>query len=440
MKTKVMVCWLSFCAVWGALAQDPSISSMTVRQRWPWSRLVDIDYVLTAPVGKRYDVQIQLYNGDTPLTVTEAAFEGDVFGVTEGARRIVLDPSKIVNANGSLLTQFRVQLDLTEPDLYLIADLATGQISKVFGADLESGAYGAIVTNLVHGYPTLAWTGVTNDPVYKTTKMVFRRVPKGTFPMGIGGGQFTNQVAISKDFYMAVFETTQGQWKSITGSYDPYFMYKKADIRDYRPMDYSAYDYVRGSVAQGINWPSSGTNVLAGGFIGKARAKIGDQLVLDMPTEAQWEYACRAGTETVFNDGDPAANVIAPNHLTNQWLNALGRYKWDGGAIWNGTTWTQPDFATAEADEGNAPVGLYAPNPWGLYDMHGNAAEFCLDWYTALPAGKDDPIGPDTGTARCVRGGHWWVAANGCTAFNRSSAVPDQRYWYAVRFTAPVSR
>lgn len=425
-----------FAAVFGWSQQ---IDNVTVRQRWPWNNLVDINYVLTAQAGQSYDITVQAFNGGESLTIPTSAFTGDIYGVTEGARRIVFDPSKMGVTNVQMLTQFKIQLESASADLYIIVDLQTGAVQKLFKPDLASGAYGAVVTNVVGGYQTLVWTDITNNPAYKTTQMVFRRVPKGIFQMGSGGGKITNQVTITKDFYMAVFETTQGQWKTITGSYDSYFKFVKADIRDYRPADYMSYDYIRGSTAQGINWPLTGTNVVANGFIDKARRKINNKLALDMPTEAQWEYACRAGTDTVFNDGNSVANVTGANAETNQWLSALGRYKWNGGAVWNGSSWTQPALATTEANEGIAPVGLYAPNNWGLYDMHGNAAEFCLDWYDAALSENSDPRGPATGTKRCTRGGFWWTAANGCMAYNRASDNSNTFYWYTVRFTAPVS-
>jgi len=431
---------MTFAVFAALIGWSQQIDSVTVRQRWPWSKLVDINYMFTAPAGESYDITVQAFNGETPVTIPSSALEGDVYGVTEGARRIVLDPSKIVSTNVQMMMQFKVQLELVQPDLYLIVDLMTGATQKLFKTDLESGLYGAVVTNIVRGSPTLVWTGVTQNPVYKTTKMVFRRIPKGEFQMGIGGGSFTNQVVIAKDFYLAVFETTQGQWKSITGSYDWRFKFVKSDIRDYRPIDYMSYDFLRGSTAQGIDWPSTGTNVLANCFIDLVRQKIGNKLALDMPTEAQWEYACRAGTDTIFNDGNSAANIVQPNNETNQYLNALGRYKWDGGAVWDGSIWTQPSLSSAEANQGSAPVGLYTPNNWGLYDMHGNMAEFCLDWYAGtLPKEIDPMVGPTTGVRRCARGGHWWSAASGCVSYTRGSENPSTFYWYTLRFSAPVS-
>ena len=107
-----------------------------------------------------------------------------------------------------------------------------------------------------------------------------------------------------------------------------------------------------------------------------------------LPTEAQWEYACRAGTTTVFNTGD---------FLTNLQANYDWKYPYNGGV---NTVNVGPGL--------NSPVGSYAPNAWGLYDMHGNNNEWCSDWYGAYPTtAVTNPTGPATGTLRVVRSGNF---------------------------------
>jgi formylglycine-generating enzyme required for sulfatase activity len=123
-----------------------------------------------------------------------------------------------------------------------------------------------------------------------------------------------------------------------------------------------------------------------------------------LPTEAEWEYACRAGTQTQFSFGDKDKN--------------LGQYAWFGDNS-KGTT---------------HPVGQKKPNAWGLYDMHGNVAEWCNDFYqegyTAAGAGKDpagvqeDPRGPAAGEERVVRGGSWQADEESCRSSARASASP----------------
>jgi len=127
-----------------------------------------------------------------------------------------------------------------------------------------------------------------------------------------------------------------------------------------------------------------------------------------LPTEAEWEYACRAGTVTPFNTG---------NNLTTSQANYDGNYPYNRNP--NGTYLGHTQ-----------PVGSYAPNAWGLYEMHGNVREWCGDWYSDgygdFPNGAvDDPQGPDTGVRRVVRGGSWGSAAGGCRSAARAASGPD---------------
>ena len=115
-----------------------------------------------------------------------------------------------------------------------------------------------------------------------------------------------------------------------------------------------------------------------------------------LPTEAEWEYACRAGSSTPFNTGN--------NLSTSQ-------------ANYNGNL--------AKTKE----VGSFAPNAWGLYDMHGNVWEWCGDWYDEYPsAAQTNPTGPSEGSSRVFRGGGWNGYAHYCRAADRSDSNPDSRY------------
>jgi formylglycine-generating enzyme required for sulfatase activity len=378
------------------LAQGPTVSDVTVRQRWPWSRLVDIDYLLDGGDGRRMDIALSAFDGETPLTLPEASLSGDLYGVSRGSRRITWDPMQTGYTNQTLM-RFNVNLTATESPLYMVVDLTKipgeeGQIQYVYEAELAAGTWGAAVTNPVAGVESLIWADVTNE-VYKTDKLVLRRVRAGAFQMWE-----STPVALTKDYYIGVFEVTQRQWERLMGTRPSY--YSNPDYYAARPVEQISYNQIRGATndTPSVNWPQTGHGaVTAASFVGRLRTKTGG-LLFDLPTCAQWEYAGRAGTTTLFNDGDAAANVAAPNDKTNAWLNVLGRYRYNGGSI----------DSACPPSEGTATVGSYRPNAWGLYDIHGNVQEKCLDWSDVRSAwAGTDPAGPESHATflRVMRGG-----------------------------------
>ena len=127
-----------------------------------------------------------------------------------------------------------------------------------------------------------------------------------------------------------------------------------------------------------------------------------------LPTEAEWEYACRAGTTTPFNTGE--------NLTTNQ-------------ANYNGN-FPYRDNEKGVFVQSTMPVGSYPPNPWGLCDMHGNIWEWCHDWFDAYPTeSQTNPQGPDSGLFRIFRGGGWRNYAQLCRSAFRYNYFPDYRYF-----------
>lgn len=274
------------------------------------------------------------------------------------------------------------------------------------------GAY--IVVDLLSG----AVTELSSVPAdllanadYKTTKMVFRRVPAGTFTMGSPGDEmgrwadreFQHQVTLTQDFYLGVFEVTQAQYYLVMGTWPSWF--NNPTYRDTRPVEQVSWNTIRGGT-----WPSGDPG--ADTFMDKLRILVAGYL-FDLPTEAQWEYACRAGTTTALNSGKNLTNTDeCPN------MAEVGRYWYNGGS-----GWTQDgDLSVA-----TAAVGSYLPNAWGLYDMHGNVGEWCLDWFVA-DLGVDpvvDPVGGATGSNRASRGGCWYDNALACRSASRPSNPPS---------------
>jgi len=260
---------------------------------------------------------------------------------------------------------------------------------------------------------------LSND-VYKTTKMVLKRIPAGSFTMGspeseLGRdnykevqGQKTQEtqhkVTLSKDFYIAVFECTEQQWVTVMGSYPS--TYEDTEGRssedDKRPVRYIGWGEARGR---------TGPNDALGddSFIGKLRKLTGK--AFDLPSEAQWEYACRAGTTNAYNN-DTACLVSYDGQDTN--LDPLAWY-----------------VHNTDYDSKKEPqeVGTKQANNWGLYDMHGNLWEWCLDTYIADLGTQDctDPVAESASSdsVRVKRGGCGNSLASRCRSAYRSNPSPQ---------------
>lgn len=273
----------------------------------------------------------------------------------------------------------------------------------------EKEQYSYIVLDLSDGPDAKQWPieylsevppGGFNTEEYKTTKLVVRRIEPGTFMMGSPNeelGHFDDEdqheVTITQPFFIGLFEVTQKQWELVMGGNPAWFQ------GNMRPVELVSYDMIRGN-AKGGEWPGS-SEVEAESFMGKLREKaaIPDAMVWDLPTEAQWEYACRAGSTTALNNGN---NLVAEKTCSN--LNAVGRYLYN----WNDGKGVYPEQHTT--------VGSYLPNAWGLYDMHGNVWEWCLDWWQDKlgMSATENPLGASSGPGRVYRGGGCYDGARYC--------------------------
>ncbi len=239
----------------------------------------------------------------------------------------------------------------------------------------------------------------------RTTRLVLRRIRPGMFAMGSSvdedwrrGDETQHAVRITKDYFIGVYELTQRQYALIMGE-EPACHFRGNVL----PVDSLSYEDIRGG-AKGASWPADGA-VDRESLIGRLRAKT--DFVFDLPTEAEWEYACRAGTETAFNVGRPTGTVTL-----DELLDDLGWYHENSGRR-------------------TRPVGQKKPNAWGLYDMHGNVWEWCLDWYVDNLDTETvtDPVGAPSGDFRVERGGCWGSIARGCRSANRMGIRPSTRLW-----------
>ena len=216
----------------------------------------------------------------------------------------------------------------------------------------------------------------------------FVYIKPGTFWMGSpsdepkrDSDETRHKVTLTKGFYLQTTEVTQGQWERVMGSNPSYFKNCGADCP-----------------VENVSWEDIQE------FIRKLNREEGKKYRL--PTEAEWEYACRAGTETPFSFG---------KCLSTDQANYDGNYP-------------MPGCGKGAYREKPAPVKSFAPNAWGLYDMHGNVWEWCEDWKGDYPSGAvTDPEGPSNGSVRVLRGGSWSNYAGNCRSANRRGGAPGRR-------------
>jgi len=224
-------------------------------------------------------------------------------------------------------------------------------------------------------------------------------IPNGTFQMGspieeVGRGidEEQHQVTISKDYYLGVTEVTQGQYEKVMGTNPSYFQKQRKRDSSMCPVENVSWDDAVEFCKRLSDLPEE--------------KKAGR--VYRLPTEAEWEYACRAGSKTAYSFGASAKS--------------LGDYAWCS---------TTNDFPIYQPH----PVRQKKPNAWGLYDMHGNVWEWCSDWYGDYPKGAaNDPTGAKEGSLRVLHGGSWGYQAAGCRSATRLRDAPSNRHsFYGFR-------
>ncbi len=381
----------------------PFVSNVVGAQR-AGTKLVNITYDLTDADHATLSVTIKIsQDAGATWDVPCESVSGDGIGpeVTPGkGKSIVWDAG--ADWNGQWSNKMKVKITATvggndDPlgGEYLVVDLSMGANAANYPV------------SYLDAPPPNGWSDE-----YKTTKLVLRKISAGTFTMGSPHDELLHldnetqhQVTLTKDFYVGVFEVTQKQWSLVMGDW-PESYFANPDFRDARPVERVTYSDIRGAQF-GALWPNDDT-VDENSFLWRLRTKTG--VNFDLPTEAQWEYACRAGTTTALNSGK---NLTMEMECDN--MGEVGRYYFNGGS---------DGKEESDTSAGTAKVGSYPPNRWGLYDMHGNVSEWCLDWWTwgdypEQEQAVTDPVGEPDGDCHIHRGGSWHNGAYECRSAYR---------------------
>ena len=425
-----LVTTLAAFAAAAASAATPVVTSVSMSQS-NYSRLVTIDYTFTGdPAVITLDVQT---NANTSASADDPGWtsiggeavcnaKGDVWKkVDSGSRQITWRPDKswpdhIIEANGARA---------------VVTAWATNNTPAYMVVDISQGA----LPNMQRYYPAADFVpgGVTDD-LYKTTTLLMRKINADgvTWTMGSLLSEYynsgrsalanedTHQVTLPGDYYIAVYETTIAQFRQVKPAGATAAFTSSQTL----PMEKVSYNEIRNSNVTTENsnyqYPNPPSPI---SFLGLLNAKTG--LDFDLPTEAQWEFAAHSGHGSGYwNDG----SEMDESDMTN-----IRRLACFGKA----------------ASAGPDPVGSYEPSNWGLYDMHGNVWEWCLDWYqdniasaTAYdgqPYGGRLNIHPEnyekylsgedvSGGMRVYRGGTFKKASSFCRPAYRDNGSPTAEY------------
>jgi formylglycine-generating enzyme required for sulfatase activity len=245
------------------------------------------------------------------------------------------------------------------------------------------------------------------------TNLVF--IQPGTFTMGSPTGEAERNsnevqhvVTISRGFWMGKFLVTQGDYLAVVGSNPSYFR-NGINGTNASGTGSTITNELRHPVEQ-VSWYDASNYCVLRTQQERAGGLIPTNYVYRLPTESEWEYAERAGTTTAFYLGSGLHSGQANFNGQHEYDASVGTINNPGG-VFLGIT---------------SPIGSYASNPWGLYDMIGNLEEWCQDWFGAYPAGSvTDPQGAASGSSRVIRGGSWLDFASHCRSADRIPFPPS---------------
>ena len=398
----MMMVWAAALAASGAMTAKVAWTT-----RWPWNPTVDIDVELVG--GEKCDLAMVANFTTNGIAVTvdlehAAGVTGDFCELAPGYHHFAWNPAaaglEVTKLENVTFTATPVENALVARK-WLVLDVITGEWE--YRAEEPEGGW--------------------NTVEYKRTKMVFSRIPAGTFNYGMSEtdrafldaavpGKTTTvvpsaEVTIAHDYYLAIFKLTYGQmyrFKDATNT--------SGDIRPYLDNNDAFYIDFRGTNSEdaaGIDWPSTRFRVADDSFLAGFRRLTSNRLMIDFPTSAQWERAARGGVDTFWYNGGTVDNTYA--ECTNLYQQIAYSFMDEGVSNYQTTN-----------------VGTKLANAYGLYDTLGMRPEWVLDWYVYSNTMVDspvDPVGPVPNSTRKSRlsRGHHNASGNGLANFTAASLV-----------------
>lgn len=427
------------CAVSAISGTVPIVSDVTMTQP-SGSHLVTITYRLkNEPAVVTLDVQTNRTDAATANESDWISIGGEAVCNAQGAvwRKVTRsDGVSVSGADGVYQYSITWRPDHSWPGHRIennraravVTAWSTNNTPDYMVVDVADNA----VANSQKYYPSAEFLpgGLLKNDEYRTTKLVMRKIMAKDVEWTMGSTpseelrnsdrERTHLVKLTNNYYMGVFPVTQTQWNLFYGRrYGCKF--NNVDSFSMRPVEWVCFNQIRmnkmteaAAAAESEEWPGKPFWM---SFLGLLRSKTG--LDFDLPSEAQWEFAARAGNgDTKWGDGSAMLNQNSDCNLSN-----IGRYASNGGFI-NGV---QASYDCGSTN-GTAIVGSYRPNDWGLYDMSGNVFEICLDWYaddiSSLTGRVNNVQGAST--ERVSRGGAWQTGATYCRPASRNSVLPTK--------------
>ena len=382
---------------------DVSVYDVKIQPRMPWNGLVDISYSVACD-NPNADVYVTptAYDGDRRITLFPKTLSGDGAEATvkPGKHTMTWDAKKDLGIFSSANFSMKIHAGERLPR-YVVIDLSSGAESTEYPVRFS-----------------VVGPDLSND-VCRTTELWLRLVPPGEFWMGSptdelgrSDNETLHHVAFTQPFYMGVFEVTQRQFELVMGDTGNSYFRSSAN-HAIRPVENTDLGKIRGG-----DVPSAKTGFDSSSFISKLRIRT-ENWGLDLPSESQWEYACRAGTMTALPNGKNLTDTTSSCELSEiaaYYANCHGDQGYDGNSIMVGTQ----------------RVGNFHPNALNLYDMLGNVREICRDNNHVWPA--DDCVDPNpvdvqlfnnSGSSSwryyVIRGGGWRSTAGNVRSSRRDA-------------------